>query len=62
MVSDSTRAFVEKLREAYRAGQSMEGIAAKIAAAEPETAEFRIRALVEIALECSCRSGVDKNA
>jgi hypothetical protein len=62
MASGSSRAFVEKLREACRSGQSVEEIAARIVAAEPQTAEFWIRALVETALESSCRSGLEQDA
>ena len=61
MASGSSRAFVEKLREACRSGQSVEEIAARIVAAEPETAEFRIRALGETALQSSCRNGLEQN-
>lgn len=62
MVSDTAQAFLERVREWRRRGWSVEEIAAKIVTAESITAEFWIRALVEIALEFPCVSGPEQNA
>jgi hypothetical protein len=62
MVSDSARTFLPRLMEFRRSGLSGEEIAARILAAEPESAEHWICALVEIALESSWLDDPKRNA
>ncbi len=62
LLSDSTRSFRGKLIELRHAGLSVEEIATKILAAEPETAECWIRALIEIAFESTYFHSPEVNA
>jgi hypothetical protein len=62
MASDTSQAFLERLREWHGLGWSVEEIAARIITAESETAVFWVRALVAIALESPRLRSPEQNA